>query len=43
MPLYRGELAQLYADNFTLAEAKAATAFFSSADGQALLNSANAN
>jgi hypothetical protein len=43
MPLYRAELAQLYADNFTMAEAKAATAFFGSADGQALLNSANAN
>ncbi|MFM6831367.1 MAG: DUF2059 domain-containing protein [Novosphingobium sp.] len=42
-PLYRAELSQLYAANFTLAEARAAVTFFSSADGQALLSSANAN
>lgn len=43
MPLYRGELGQLYADKFTLAKATAAIAFSSSADGQALPNSTNAN
>lgn len=43
LPLYRSELAQLYCDTMTLAEAGAAAAFFESSDGQALLASASAN
>ena len=43
LPLYRADLSNLYAANFTLAEANAAVAFLSSADGQAMVNSANAN
>lgn len=43
LPLYRAELSSLYAANMTLAQANAAVAFFSSADGPALLSSANSN
>lgn len=43
LPQYRADLSNLYAANFTLAEANAVVAFLSSADGQALVNSANDN
>lgn len=43
LPLYRTELSQLYCDTLTTAEARAAAAFFESADGQAMLSSATAS